>query len=1644
MIGGGGSLGKLVVYLGADTADLVTEFSKAEREAAKFSKSLDSALKVGLAAAAAGLASAAVGIGAAIKQATDRADQLAKAAQKAGVEIEKFSKLNFAASLSDVSTEQLQSAFTQLSKRIVDESSKASQALELLGIKTRDAYGQLKPSDQILTEISGLFAGMSDGATKAALAQELFGKSGVALIPLLNSGADGLRNMTKEAEALGLVVSGGLAESAQQLNDNMTRLGGAFMGFGNQLAENVVPALADLTDGFIKFIADSGLVFIAADGIIGGMKGIVISASLVKQGMDVIARAIIGVFETAAESINFLIRLSDAAAAGMRRTKAQLAANSIEEFRAASNMEGFGSVFEREFAAYTGRVETIWGATADGIRGDISDLVGAFESLRATQGTATGPTAEQLANTQRIQELLQRLANSSKTAAAAEKDRAEAEKLAAEATREAEKAASDFDQIFQRLLDRYRPAEAAQRKYAEEVLRLVAAHTVGKKTTEELTDAVTLLQREFADTAAEAAKAAAALTPFERAVQSLTLEIDAMRNGDSGRLEAEFRRVTESLGPLTVQQENVIRNLLSMKQEAENFAAVLGPISDAMSSALGDFATEVLFNFDNIDGAIKDLGDSMLDTIKRSVAQMLSEIARLNIINPMLNQIFGGSLPTGGLGNIAGTLFGGGTSTGAGAFAGATAGVGRAPVAGFNMGGMLGMAGGAVTGLQGIRSGNPLQGAAGGAMVGMQFGPWGALIGAVVGGLAALIHGVKPPDFRLGGANASIRNREGGFSTVFGNVQAGSRQLSWESLVAPMQQFDSAIADMVNTIGGGQPQIAAITAALARWEVDLKGNAATAENVLGSRFATVLGTFSADVQGFVGTLGTVQERVGRLTDALQIQNIVDTGDLGSSFGEVRTILEEFRATGEDLSVTYQRLMAATGVYESALQVLGESFSGNRQELIQFAADFAEAAGGVQQAASLWQDYFTIFLTEGERLQAAVNAARTNATRELGDIGLDPNTTREAFRAQFEAIRDSLTPEDLVQWLEAGRSLGILFDAEGRLADFRTNEARAAADAVAEAERAAADALERVAEAIQRQTDFTRGLTEQLQDAGLSEFGQRLAGITRRYRDNIATAQELGDATGDTAATMRSMALAARIARNGLAEVRQALIESIQGLVQQLGYQSRAAAQQLGATGAPEGIPFGTFGGGGGVVAQTLEAADSFFEQLRSGFESLEQWLNQSIFGELSGLSPEAQYSEVLQQINAASALIRGGGQGAAEALAGFPELLNRFLQLSRQINASGGNFNADTEFARALAAELLAMRDLITGPGGTGLGGNTGGGGGVTGDTTGSTTPGGGVTTEADRLLLATQLAQQLRELAAITAQPLLDLAQTFGIDLETFFADLGVDLTDMSSANVQQLAAIAAQLGVDLSDIDTALGLGLGDISDAVSPINDALHDIISGLSPELQTALDPLLAALETAETPEERAAARQALVQAILDANPDIANVFAPFFAELDTSTELGDILAQISDVADFTGLSLTAIGDVKRAVEAVSSPVVSAIDALSAANGNGFASVVNAVNAMAAQAAATAAAPDKAAAAANAIPDAPGAKATQSASAQRESAVVVAIERAMERLATRQDDQTRETVGLIGRLGDDIRGGLERSDSRRLAAGGSYGC
>jgi hypothetical protein len=73
---------------------------------------------------------------------------------------------------------------------------------------------------------------MKDGANKTAIAVELFGRSGANLIPLLNGGARALSDATDEATRFGLIVSTEAGRAAEQLNDNLTRLGAVVRGAG--------------------------------------------------------------------------------------------------------------------------------------------------------------------------------------------------------------------------------------------------------------------------------------------------------------------------------------------------------------------------------------------------------------------------------------------------------------------------------------------------------------------------------------------------------------------------------------------------------------------------------------------------------------------------------------------------------------------------------------------------------------------------------------------------------------------------------------------------------------------------------------------------------------------------------------------------------------------------------------------------------------------------------------------------------------------------------------------------------------------------------------------------------------------------------------------------------------------------------------------------------------------------------------------------------------------------------------------------------------------------------------------------------------------------------------------------------------------
>ncbi|MGV0961433.1 MAG: phage tail tape measure C-terminal domain-containing protein [Limnohabitans sp.] len=219
--------------------------------------------KLGPAGLIAGASIAALGVGitALVMPVARIGDEFFKLSQKTGVSVEALTALKYAADLSDLSTEGLTKALQKLSVAMFNtqiQGEEGSAALRALGVSAVDATGQIRPTEQVLLDLADKFSAMPDGADKAALAVKLFGKEGLAIIPLLNQGREGITALMDEARRLGLVMSEDVARASEALNDNLTRLSSALQGVQRQIGAAVIPILADLTEQVILAQSETG------------------------------------------------------------------------------------------------------------------------------------------------------------------------------------------------------------------------------------------------------------------------------------------------------------------------------------------------------------------------------------------------------------------------------------------------------------------------------------------------------------------------------------------------------------------------------------------------------------------------------------------------------------------------------------------------------------------------------------------------------------------------------------------------------------------------------------------------------------------------------------------------------------------------------------------------------------------------------------------------------------------------------------------------------------------------------------------------------------------------------------------------------------------------------------------------------------------------------------------------------------------------------------------------------------------------------------------------------------------------------------------------------------------------------------------
>ncbi len=232
-------------------------------------------------------AAAVAGFAAYVKGAINTADAFGKLSTRTGIAADKLQAYVNAGKLADVSQSEIENGLRKLAQTQAEAAEGVktySEAYAKLGISVKKADGSLKPSDQLLGEIADKFEDLPNGPEKAAVAMDIFGRSGSKLITLLNGGSEALERFNYE-------TSENFARNAEFFNDQIQILAFQFDGFRQQLADFLLPTLNSIILAFSEILSsenDMTGMFQALDVVI---KGAAVSIAATAMGIVEIVEA---------------------------------------------------------------------------------------------------------------------------------------------------------------------------------------------------------------------------------------------------------------------------------------------------------------------------------------------------------------------------------------------------------------------------------------------------------------------------------------------------------------------------------------------------------------------------------------------------------------------------------------------------------------------------------------------------------------------------------------------------------------------------------------------------------------------------------------------------------------------------------------------------------------------------------------------------------------------------------------------------------------------------------------------------------------------------------------------------------------------------------------------------------------------------------------------------------------------------------------------------------------------------------------------------------------------------------------------------------------------------------------------------------
>lgn len=182
-------------------------------------------------------------------------DTLAKMSARTGVSAESLSELGYAADQSGADLETLEAALRRMQKQVVEAaggSETAAESFERLGISVSD-LASLSPEGHFKL-IADRLSQIQNPTLKAALAMEVFGKSGTKLLPLIANGTQGIEQLQEQARQLGLTISTEDAKAAEFFGDTLDDLWKVLKSTAFTIGSALAPLLIEAAKAMTRIV----------------------------------------------------------------------------------------------------------------------------------------------------------------------------------------------------------------------------------------------------------------------------------------------------------------------------------------------------------------------------------------------------------------------------------------------------------------------------------------------------------------------------------------------------------------------------------------------------------------------------------------------------------------------------------------------------------------------------------------------------------------------------------------------------------------------------------------------------------------------------------------------------------------------------------------------------------------------------------------------------------------------------------------------------------------------------------------------------------------------------------------------------------------------------------------------------------------------------------------------------------------------------------------------------------------------------------------------------------------------------------------------------------------------------------------------